>query len=245
MGLFSKSKTTVTTLNEIITDSVIKVMKTCSAKAENVISIDAGTVQGDFIIGSVDPKANKTKISQTAVSSINCNQSTEIKAAIKSEIKNGIQAQASTSSNTWLEMPDIGGNSKTITNTTNRDVSNWDVSDIQECGSTSTNKFSIAVELVKGKFVFNQDMEQTAMAEVMECVQNSATIQEKVTKMATEVEAKAASKNVLESIADSLGATLAAIMGTVVMFGAIGLVAMVIVKHMAGKKGAKPTPATT
>lgn len=232
----ASSKTGVEALNEVVTNSVMKVMKTCSAKSHNTISMDVGTVGGDLNIGSSDP-ANRAKMKQYAKSSINCTQTTDLQSAIKSEIKNGIQAEASTSGKTWMEPP---GNTKSevATKVTNRDVTNWDVSDVQACGSNSSNDFIIKADVVKGNVNFNPDIEQNAHAEILACVQSTSSIQEKVSKLSTDIAAKAASKNALDSIA----ALLAAGMGMLVMLAVVGLVVMMILKGNKSKKAGARGP---
>lgn len=237
MGLFTSSKTTTNTLNEAITNAVIAVMKTCAATAGNSVNVDIEDVGGDVDIGG-------DAISQTAASSINCQQQSQVQTALKSEITNKIQAEATTSSNTWLEMPDIGSSSKTITNTTSRDVANWNVSDIQKCLSDATNNVNITVKRAKGTVTFDKGIVQNATAKVSACVQSSSSILQKTTAMANDIKARAASQNVLESMLSQMGSMAATIMGIVVMLTIVAIAGAVIMMVMRQRKngvGAGPT----
>lgn len=229
MGLFTSSKTTTTTLNEAITNAVIAVMKTCAATASNSMNVDIEDTDGDVNIGGA-------AITQTAVSSINCQQQSQVQTALKSEITNKIQAEATTSSNTWLEMPDIGSSSSTITNTANRDVANWNVSDIQGCLSNSNNNVNFTVKRTKGTVTFDQNIVQNATAKVSSCVQGSSSILQKTTDMANDIKARSASQNVLESMLSQMGSMAAAIMGIVLLLTIVAIAGAVIMMVMRQQK---------
>lgn len=221
MGIFTTNRTTTSTLNEAITNAVVSVMKACSASASNSTDVNIQGGTGDVYIGG-------GPVSQTAVSTINCQQQSQVTAALKSEIVNAIQAKATSSSNSWFEMPDIGSSSITVTRTANRDVTNWDVTDIHKCFSDTSNNVQFNVIDRNGNIIIDKSVDQTATANVAACVQKSTSIFDKTTSMANDIKAQSASQNVLESMFAQMGSIAAAVMSIVLLIVIIMVIGSII-----------------
>jgi hypothetical protein len=219
----------VKTINEAMAQSVINVSKTCSAIANNRVSIRVGKVDGDVYIGG--------SVTQKAESNLRCEQSSDIQASLKSEMLNNIKASAAATDMNWAT-----GDFAFETNvrvdmlTMNKTIMTSDVSDAMECYNIANDDYNVEFGNVGGNFTFNTKIDQNAKSKVEECLQKSGITANLAQAIKNDLTASASAKGTLASVADALGQGMIAI----VVVCVLGVVLVGLLKFLGKVK--KPPP---
>jgi len=212
-----KSSTLVETVNKSMTDVLIKVSKTCASSANNVIGVNVDSVAGDFIVGG-----NQT---QTAASSINCNQKSDLSAAIKSEMMNAIKASSAIQNPSIFEGSiGIYTESKTSTKTVNETIMNLNVEDLMKCGSETGNNYNVNVGTVGGKFVFSPNIDQNASG-ISKCIQEAGFDAKLAGAITNDIDATSKQQGLAGTMFDGMGN----IMSSVVLMGIVAAVFALVI----------------
>jgi hypothetical protein len=220
----------VDTLNEAITTSVINVAKTCSAVANNRVSIRVKRVGGNVTIGG--------EVSQEARSDLKCEQSSDIQAALKSELVSAVKAEAKSTDMSWLS-GDFGifSNTQAFIDTTNRSIMNSDINDVMSCYNTANNEYNLEFGTIEGDFSYNTKVDQSARANVLSCVQRSSTSANMINQLTSTVDAAISNRGTLADLADTMsGVIMIAIVASI-----ISCIVLAVVK-LKGKKSKPEAP---
>ena len=216
------SSVNVKTVNEVVTDSIIAVSKACSAAAENNYDFYVGYVAGDVLItGSVN---------QTAVVKSICDQNSNIQSAVKAEMMNKVKA-LSESKDTNLFTGDVGFFNKASTNvnSTNRALMKMSIQDTQHCITAAKNNYKYAIVEVGGNLTVDQDVVQSADADIKKCLLESGIEQNLAFDLKQEIDAGAKRKGTLDSILEQLVPLLIAV-------GVVGAIVFGVVMYFKYRK---------
>jgi hypothetical protein len=234
MPLVGKATVNTNILNEFLTETIVKLSKTCAAKALNKIDINVGNVAGDVTIGG--------EIKQTAASELKCDQKSDLQSAIKSEMANIIK-QSATSKDSSIVTGDAGLYSETTANnnTTNRSIMTTSLDDVMICVSAATNDFKVQFGSVGGNFTFNPtNFDQNASARVLDCVQKTTWSQKIENKVINDVEQTAANKGTLDSLFDGVARIVPSVITLIIVLASLSTVGYLIYAFINRNK--KPAP---
>lgn len=212
-----KSSTLVETVNTSMTDVIISMSKTCASASGNLISVDVGSVAGDVVISG--------KQTQTATSSIDCDQKSDLSAAIKSEMMNAIRASSAIQNPSIFEGSiGIYTESKTRTKTVNETIMNMNIDDLIKCSSATNNDYIVKVGTVGGKFTFNPSIDQNANG-ISKCIQASGIDTELANAIKNDIEATSKQQGLAGTMFDGMGN----IMSSVVLMGVVAAVFALVI----------------
>ena len=232
MAISASAEAVTNEINENLSETIIRLTKTCGAQALNEANIDVRRVQGSVYIGG--------STTQTATTTINCNQTTDIKAAMRSELANIAKTSAHNTKNNVLT-GDWGlfSETKAVSNTYNKNIMRFSLDDYMSCTADAINRANILVEDVVGDptqdFAVKIDriVTQEAKAQITACVQNTTSDIDLAVKMTNDAETTAKSMGTLEAIIDGIGRIISSLTSLVVaagVVGALGFIAYVVVQ---------------
>jgi hypothetical protein len=219
------SSVTATVTNKVMTNAIINISKTCAAESVNAVSIRADKVAGSVNIGG--------RVTQTARATLNCDQRSDIKAAIRSEMGSAMATEAKAQTPSLFEgSTGLFTGSSNKTNVINETVNTINIEDLMKCFASSKNSFEAHFGEVGGNFSFNAEIDQNASAEVEKCIQAQGIDQVMASKINNDVAAAASTKGLLGTLTDSLGDMVASVLG----LAAVAMVAFIIIKVMFSNK---------
>ena len=224
------SSVSVKTVNEVVTDSIIAVSKVCSAAAENNYDFYVGYVAGDVLItGSVN---------QTAVVKSICDQNSNVQSAVKAEMMNKVKA-LSESKDMSLLSGDVSffNQASSKVNSTNRALMKMSIQDTQHCITAAKNNYKYAIIEVGGNLTVDQDVVQSADAEIKKCLLESGIEQNLAFDLKQDIDATAKKKGTLDSIIEQLVPVLIAV-------GVVGAIVFGVVMYFKYRKQPLKTDAT-
>ena len=231
-----KSSVTVDVMNKAITNSAMQVVNTCAASASNEFSIKVGKVAGDVVFGNEDPK-KRASIKQVAETSLNCNNNTDLEAAMKSAMENNMKAQSSAQQQSLFEgSMSIYTESETNQKLRNETIMNTDLSAIQDCIQESNNVIKKEFGEIGGNFIYNQDVEQDARADMEKCVNDTRMAVDMATDYNNKLESASKTQGLAGTMFDGLGNTLASIVMIAVVLAIVGFIFFLTKRGLAQKQ---------
>lgn len=205
----------VTTVNEIVTDSVITLTKICSAAAKNTYDLDVGYVGGNVTLsGNVLQQADAVAI---------CSQNSNIQSAVKAEMMSKVKA-LSQSKDTNLLTGDVGffNSAASKVNSTNRALMKLSTQDTQHCITNATNSYTLKMQEVQGNLEIDTFFNQTANADITKCMLDAGVSQNLAFDMKQDIDATAQRKGTLDTIMEKLVPILIAVgVAAVIVFGIV------------------------
>ncbi len=191
------SSVSTTTVNEVVTNSVVTLSKLCSAVATNTYDINVAYVEGDVTIsGNVLQEADATAI---------CDQNSVIQTAIKADMMSKIKAN-SESKDTSLLTGDVGffNSASANVNSTNRALMKLSTNDLQHCVTNAKNSYVAEFEQVNGNLTIDAYFKQTANADISKCLLNTGVEQNLAFDLKQDVDASAKRKGTLDTLLENL-----------------------------------------
>lgn len=226
----------VEVMNTAITNSAMEVVNTCQVSAANKVEFDVGRVDGDVVFGSPDPD-KRTSLKQTAESTMNCENNVDLEAAMKSAMENNLKAQSSAQQQSLFEgSMSIYTESETNQKLRNETIMNTDLSAIQDCIQDSKNDVIYKFDSVGGSFIYNQDIEQNARAEMEKCVNDTKMAVEMATEYNNKLESASKTQGLMGAMFDGLGNTLSSIVMIAVVIAIVGFLYFLTKRGLAQKQ---------
>jgi hypothetical protein len=216
------SSVSVKTVNEIVTDSIIAVTKSCSAAAANKYDLYVDYVEGDVLLtGSVTQTARVKSI---------CDQNSNIQSAVKAEMMNKVKA-LSESKDTNLFTGDVGffNSASSNVNSTNRALMKMSIQDSQHCIITAQNKYKVELGKITGNLTIDQVFTQEADADMKQCLLESGIEQNLAFDLEQDIDATSKRKGTLDSILEQLVPLLIAL-------GVVGAIVFGVVMYFKYRK---------
>lgn len=192
-----KSTVDVEVLNSTISSSLANVFKTCESNATNSFNVKLGSVAKDVTFGGNTKQIAKADL-------MDCSQTNDIKASIKSEMNNAIKAKSSIQDNN-LFSGDLGIFSQSATNskTENKAILTMDTKDIMGCYAKAKNEIKIEIENVGGSFTWTSEVDQNTASSLTKCVQDSKIAHDLAQTMQNDIDATSKKQGILAQLADN------------------------------------------
>ena len=216
------SSVSVKTVNDVVTDSLIAVTKSCSAAAENNYDLYVGFVRGDVLLSGT--------VQQTATVKSICDQNSNIQSAVKAEMMAQVKA-LSESKDTNLLTGDVGffNSASSKVSSTNRALMKMSVQDTQHCITNAKNDYKLAFVQVEGNFTIDQVVMQNADADIRKCLMESGIEQNLAFDLKQDIDATSKRKGTLDTLLETLVPVLIAV-------GVVGAIVFGIVMYFKYRK---------
>jgi hypothetical protein len=235
MPLIGRASVRTEVINEFMTDTIINLSKTCAAKANNKIDISAQYVGGSVVF------TDKAAINQTAEADIRCEQTSDLQAAVRSEMSNKIKQSAMTTDNNIFS-GDIGWFSETNASNymLNKTILSSDLKDVMVCMADASNEIKAQFAVIMRDLKFEAEFNQTARAKVSNCVQGTKWAQNITNKYNNDIEQSARSVGTVVGLAAEAGDILSKVMTGVIISAVCGALVYFSIKFSKKKKVKAP-----